>query len=560
MKDKDDNEYWNNALPILRKGFDMLEFDPKLYPGAYVGRSVTEWEVSRVLSDPNRRQKSVWAHRIFLDEYEEFSQTEKELFDKDFSQRNNTETMTKLGNLHKNMKDYFSQGENKFFEFPISWRDYMDKSGENIHRMKYLEEWKICMMTMLKNNILDIVEQSKQWDLNAHGLNIPGKDAEEMLHHYAWGNNKVTSFVARQELIDECEQVIAQVNRCDQTSVTKKFDFSGISLAIVGVSGAGKTALIAKLAHLSYKNNGNIPVLLRFCGTSRGSNTGLELMKSLCMQIIFLYKAGDLQFMGQLNEENTNKLTYEAIPVLFDEMVKHFHFLLAHFVCVLYIDSLDQLANDNMARSHVSFLDGVRPHRDTRIIVSMLPDEEEEEVTPERQTVQSGGGRFNVFKKMSNVFSRMKKRTRALEQPAFVDEPKYWYGPHTKMINDQVPIVWVQKLSNSSKEITTILTELLSQKNMTITRDQMDYAVGEIAEYPTALYLRLAMRVISRWTSFGEFYDTLPPSVPALIDHIYSDLETTYGKAFCSHTLAFSHIFEIWRFQHRVGRSFVYGQ
>ena len=47
------------------------------------------------------------------------------------------------------------------------------------------------------------------------------------------------------------------------------------------------------------------------------------------------------------------------------------------------------------------------------------------------------------------------------------------------------------------------------------------------------------MRVISRWTSFGEFYDTLPPSVPALIDHIYSDLETTFGKAFCSHTLAF---------------------
>ena len=53
------------------------------------------------------------------------------------------------------------------------------------------------MMTMLKKNILDIVEQSKQWDLNAHGLNIPGKDAEEMLHHYAWGNNKVMSFVAR---------------------------------------------------------------------------------------------------------------------------------------------------------------------------------------------------------------------------------------------------------------------------------------------------------------------------------------------------------------------------
>merc|ERR1712005_59157 len=122
------------------------------------------------------------------------------------------------------------------------------------------------------------------------------------------------SFVARQDLIDECEQAIAQPNRFDQTSVTKKFDFSGISLAIVGVSGAGKTALMAKLAHLSYENNGNVPVLLRFCGTSRGSNTGLELMRSLCMQIIFLYNTGNLCFTGELNEDNTSKLTYDSIP------------------------------------------------------------------------------------------------------------------------------------------------------------------------------------------------------------------------------------------------------
>jgi hypothetical protein len=98
------------------------------------------------------------------------------------------------------------------------------------------------------------------------------------------------------------------------------------------------------------------------------------------------------------------------------------------------------------------------------------------------------------------------------------------------MINDHVPVVGVQKLSDSSKEIPMILTELLSKSNMTITKDQMTYAVNQIAQYPTALYLRLAVRVISRWTSFGEFCDSLPPSVPALIDHIYSGLETTYGK------------------------------
>ena len=186
----------------------------------------------------------------------------------------------------------------------------------------------------------------------------------------------------------------------------------------------------------------------------------------------------------------------------------------------MYIDSLDQLANDNMAMSHVSFLDGIRPHRDTRIIVSMLPDEEENVKQEQSENICSIFGLFS-------------------EQPAFVDEPKYWYGPHTKMMNDHVPIVWVPKLSDSSKEITTILSELSSKSNVKITKDQMTYAVNQIAQYPTALYLRLAVRVISRWTSFGKFCDSLPPSVPALIDHIYSGLETTYGKKFCSYALAF---------------------
>ena len=70
----DDEEFWKKALPSLVKGFNMLEFDPELYPGARIGRSVSEWEAYRVLSDPNRLQRSIWARRIFQDEYEHFSQ------------------------------------------------------------------------------------------------------------------------------------------------------------------------------------------------------------------------------------------------------------------------------------------------------------------------------------------------------------------------------------------------------------------------------------------------------------------------------------------------------
>jgi hypothetical protein len=356
LKDTGDREYWDNALPILRKGSDMLEFDPELYPGAYVGRSVSEWEVSRVLSDPDRLQKSIWAHRVFQNRDKVFSEEDMKTFSKEYSERD-PDTRKKLENLHGDMKEYFSKVENRYIELPISWHDYVDENSENVNKKKYLEEWTNYMRSVFRACIEEIVERSLQWADNAHGLNISGSDAEEMLHHYAWGNNKCQDFVGREDLIEECRKVIAQPNRSGEK---RKGDFSGISLAVVGVSGAGKTALMAKLAHLSYSSNEKVPVLLRFCGTSGGSNTGLELMRSTCTQIIFLYKAGNLDFTGECNEDNTKKLSYESIPSDFNEMVQYFHFLLANFVCVLYIDSLDQLANDNMARSNYQCTEQIR--------------------------------------------------------------------------------------------------------------------------------------------------------------------------------------------------------
>ena len=42
---------------------------------------------------------------------------------------------------------------------------------------------------------------------------------------------------------------------------------------------------------------------------------------------------------------------------------------------ILFIDSLDQLSNDHLARSHLSFLKNLKPHPRSAIIVSTLPDE-----------------------------------------------------------------------------------------------------------------------------------------------------------------------------------------
>ena len=61
----------------------------------------------------------------------------------------------------------------------------------------------------------------------------------------------------------------------------------------------------------------------------------------------------------------------------FTEVVVYFHRLLVEHAMILVIDSIDQLSNENLARSNITFLKGVKPHKDTRIIVSALPDEKD---------------------------------------------------------------------------------------------------------------------------------------------------------------------------------------
>ena len=143
-------------------------------------------------------------------------------------------------------------------------------------------------------------------------------------------------------------------------------------------------------------------------------------------------------------------------------------------------------------------------------------------------------GIFRNFKSSQNINVKYKEPIDNVERPSTIEEPKYWYGPHSKMVNSRVPIIWVPKLSESTSEIGTILKKLLAMKCITLTPEQHRYAVDQIAKYPTALYLRLATRVVSRWTSFDEFFGTLPPSVSLLIDAIYAELERMYGPKLCS--------------------------
>ena len=273
-------------------------------------------------------------------------------------------TREKLEALKLAMQVYYSNDPSRHMKIKIPWRVYKSNVDVNAEKAEYVRGWTQVLREKLEESMHEMVAKFKEWSLNAHGLNIPGADAEEILHHYTLARDKCSDFVGRKSLVNKCMRAVWWFNR---TNWFKEARFSGICLAIVGVSGAGKTALMAKLAQICSETM-DMPVIIRFCGTSRGSNTGFSLVRSICIQILFLYEQGELKYSGKLDDDITQKLSYEAIPTTFKEMVSYFHFLLAHFVCILYIDSLDQLSNDDMARKNVSFLDGVKPHWRTRII------------------------------------------------------------------------------------------------------------------------------------------------------------------------------------------------
>ena len=202
-------------------------------------------------------------------------------------------------------------------------------------------------------------------------------------------------------------------------------------------------------------------------------------------------------------------MDYDCIPTNFNA-VEYFHKLLGVFVVKIFIDSLDQLANDDQARIKVSFLDGVKPHPLTRIIVSMLPDESDQ---VNDSTVQTLSGSHH--------------------------EQTYWYGCDTQMKLDDVPRVVVEKLSSAQDEIQTTLCELLRVRNMKLCDEQLHFAVRQIERYPTALYLRLVVRVVTEWRSFDTDYEkTLPVGVPMLIDAIYQEIEVIYGPVLCRRALS----------------------
>ena len=366
LTDIRDPVYWGFVLPAfgyLLRGVAFEAWGESLNtpPGEdfVIGQSVTEWEVrSALLQHPERDINRIrWLHRRFSSGVTKEDEKHWD-FDDTLSHEHTRNGFDKLWQW---MDTIFSaHGLTKTYD-GCSFHDFQTESEA---WKQQLEDWKRFIFQELKVSLDEVIRRKESWNKDGDGLGLPGSVLSDMFHHYQWAAEKNRLFFGREDLV---RSVVERVFSTDTRGSNSPF--SGISVAVIGGSGCGKTALMSRVAAEVWRRQQEEglerPVIIRFCGTSPESNHGLNLVKSIIAQIAMLVEGA----------EDLMALWLSLDDLSYEDCVKKLQDLVAAHPVVLFIDSLDQLSNENLARSDVSFLKGVRPHRDSRIIVSALPDD-----------------------------------------------------------------------------------------------------------------------------------------------------------------------------------------
>lgn len=167
----------------------------------------------------------------------------------------------------------------------------------------------------------------------------------EIENHDAFGKEREKHFTGRNEIL---QAISDYINRDDRQV-----------LVVHGVSGSGKTALIAKARELSAKDSPGAVVVARFIGATLDSSNGHALLEMLCEEISDRYEAG------------------EAVSADYGELVSEFSKKLALATAerplIIFLDALDQLSATDNARSF-AWLPAYLPEH-VRLIVSTLSGE-----------------------------------------------------------------------------------------------------------------------------------------------------------------------------------------
>jgi WD40 repeat protein len=510
LQSLNDNNFYETVMPAIRENVltsTVFDKDADLV----VGRSVTEWETLYAFWLDKLQKKCFWVQRKFdLDSYRKFSDKSGDYWAlTDSSDEKSKSIKLKLENLKSKMNSQLLP-KNSMVEvdLAISADDYLtananssstgssstafDKNIITEDISRYLKRWKLIVSCLLQNEISNMILQNRRFKeiINDHN-GLSEEYMNEIVHHLVVWKNKCASFIGRETLITTALAAFTESNDYGTNDALGRKLL--VSLALVGKSGTGKTSLmslIAKKISSNVANSHDIPVIVRFCGTSPNSLHAYDLIVSICVQILMIF------------EDKVSLLTFKLkqSSMLYEDLVVYFHQLLAQHPVYLFIDSLDQLSNRNEARSKLNFLLASNPiHALSKVVVSTLPDEKD-----------NIGDTYKYIYLCEQRIKEFKARTLKIG-------------------------TWED---SNEEEVRELISQLLvSTYSMKFTETQWNKIWTAVVPEASILYLKLAVEVVRKWRSFDE--DCLiSPTVKGILNQLFDELEKQYGYFFTARSFA----------------------
>eukprot|EP01041_Mallomonas_annulata_P004381 gene4381-8724_t len=526
---KDDKDSWDEAIVMLRHILRDLLFDEINGDDLHVGRSISEWEIKLALR--LNSSKCLWLYRQFSTEISLLQDPLKNLSD-----CQDASTKMKLQNLLSILESsLLVQNISKLP--PIEVESYIKKDTKFI---EYLQSYEKLIMKRLQDELDEIIFKKDNWDLKNKEYGIKRRtDLIEFLHHINLVNDYSQNFQGRNELIhnilfriEKGNIIISQSDNDDNNNDDKDnnpdsltYDNSsesadeddiigsyyGISLFITGIPGTGKTALLSKIAFEISKKL-IYPVIVRYCASSRDSMDGLSLIRSISSQIRSTFneeydKDKDTTTTSTTTSTNNNGNTND-IHTDYNTAIKDFHNLLQKHAIILFIVNIDFLLNSFEERSRLSFLINIKPHKDSRIILSMS--------TYNNNDNESNSSSMGLLQHHSKAYNLLLEAGVPQVEVGIFDEERL-------------------------EDAKIILQKLLLNKSTVLTPGQLEYVMLKIAVEPTIFYVKLAARVTSTWNSYDvvEVDVRLESSMKGIINQIFDLLERQFGVHLTRFALGF---------------------
>ena len=114
----------------------------------------------------------------------------------------------------------------------------------------------------------------------------------------------------------------------------------------------------------------------------------------------------------------------------------------------------------------------------------------------------------------------------------------YFYGCETQLMQSQVPCVFVELMDPA--DVCSVIADMLKYRGRSLNDKQMRLIVDRSQQESSALYLSLAVSVVSKWNSYmGEKNAVLSSGVSQLIKQIFIVAEISFGRVIIRAALGF---------------------